>query len=77
MRNAIFYIESLEMLLAESEKDEAIEEAEQEGIETKEKENNDLSESKKVDESVTSLTSATQKKYQSKTLLKIFCNDTL
>ena len=50
------------MLLADSEKDDA----NQEGIESNETGASVLSESKKVDESVTSLTSSHTKKYESK-----------
>ena len=68
MRNAIFYIESMEMLLADSEKYDA----DQEGILSNETGNSVLSESKKVDESVTSLTSSHPKKYQSELWRRIF-----
>ena len=66
MRNAIFYIESLEMLLAENEKDEEIENAEKEELERKRKEVRKGESKKVLDESVTSLNAISQKKYQSR-----------
>jgi hypothetical protein len=66
LRNAIFYIESLEMLLAENEKENILGE---EDIENKKEETkNVLIESKKLDGSVTSLTSSHQNRYQSKSI---------
>ena len=66
LRNAIFYIESLEMLLAESDNEDGLRNSE-EGIENKKEEKkNVLIESKKLDGSVTSLTTSQQNKYQSK-----------
>ena len=68
MRNAIFYIESLEMLLAESEKEDRLENSEDDIENKKEKTTNILIESQKLDGSVTSLTSSQQNKYQSKAI---------
>jgi hypothetical protein len=68
LRDAIFYIESLEMLLAESDTEDGLRNSE-EGIENKKEETkNILIESKKLDGSVTSLTSSQQNKYQSKAI---------
>ena len=66
MRNAIFYIESLEMLLAENDKDEEIENAEKEEVEMNRKEVRKGESKKVLDESVTSLNALSQKKYQSR-----------
>ena len=66
MRNAIFYIESLEMLLAESEKDEEIENAEKEDNARNRKDVTQGESRKVLDESVTSLNALSHKKYQSK-----------
>eukprot|EP00090_Calanus_glacialis_P034998 TRINITY_DN5973_c0_g1_i2.p1 TRINITY_DN5973_c0_g1~~TRINITY_DN5973_c0_g1_i2.p1 ORF type:complete len:211 (+),score=82.13 TRINITY_DN5973_c0_g1_i2:32-664(+) len=64
LRNAIDYIESLEMLLAESEKEDRLENSEEDIENKKEETKNVLVESKKLDGSVTSLTSLQQKKYK-------------
>ena len=68
MRNAIFYIESLEMLLAESEKEDRLENSEDDIENKKEETKNVLIESKKLDGSVTSLTSSQHNKYKSKVI---------
>ena len=71
LRNAIFYIESLEILLSDHEKEERKENMEEEEQKRKEETGNVLSESKKVDGSDKSLTSK-QKNYQSKISLKFW-----
>ena len=68
LRNAIFYIESLEILLAESENEDRLGNSEENIENNKEETKNILIESKKVDGSVTSLTSSQQNKYQSKAI---------
>ena len=71
LRNAIFYIESLEILLSDHEKEEKQENMGEEEQKTKEETGNILSESKKVDELDASLTSK-QKNYQSKISLNLW-----
>ena len=70
LRNAIFYIESLEILLAESENEDGLGNSEENIENKKEETKNVLVESKKLDGSVTSLTSSQQKNYQRKAISK-------
>jgi hypothetical protein len=66
LRNAIFYIESLEMLLAESDIEDGLRNSEEDIENKKEETKKVLIASKKLDGSITSLTTTQQNKYQSK-----------